>query len=302
MSRSILFRFRQSEYTGDNRCLPCTALNVTITGILSIVGGYVWAIAVGPYAWVAGTVVFAAGLTTIWLRGYIVPGTPDLTKQYFPDWLLRRFGKGSVIGPTTSGIQTEDAGESVSRDADTTQDPSDDAPAPEEVDAEALLVSAGVVAPCEQRDDLCLDEGFRRGWYDRMQTVRDEEGERDDLARELDEDPEEITFEDHDNGFVARNSSGTLGQWESRGAFVADLAAARELTQWIDDWDERAVSVRSQLLSGLRIFLDSCPDCEGRVVTDTETVESCCSSREILAAHCEDCDARMLEIRHPGAA
>lgn len=57
-------------------------------------------------------------------------------------------------------------------------------------------------------------------------------------------------------------------------AFVADLASARGLPEWLDDWVDRIISVRSQVLSGLRIFLDGCPDCESQIVTDTETVDS----------------------------
>lgn len=293
MSRSILFRLRQHEFTGENRCLPCTGANVTITGVLSIAIVYLWAVTLGPYAWLVGTVVFVGGLTAIWLRGYLVPGTPELTKRYFPDRVLRRFDKGPTVGPSAVGIEIE-------ADEDTTE-VNEDAPAPEDVDAEKLLTSAGVVGPCETREDLCLDGKFRERWYETMESVRDGEAERADLARELDEDPAEIEFEDHDDGFVARNSSGTVGQWESRAAFVADLAAARELPGWLDDWEDRAVTVRSQLLSGLRIFLDTCPDCEGRIVADKETVGSCCRSRDILAAHCENCDARMLEIDYPEA-
>lgn len=289
MSRSFLFRLRQPQYTGENRCLPCTGVNTVIAGALSLGVAYAWTITVGPSAWLIGTIVFVAGLAAIWLRGYLVPKTPELTEQYFPDWLLRLFDKTPIPGATSDGINAAVKNE--------------DYPDPEDVNVDSLLLSAGVVAPCEHKDDLCLNEDFRAVWYDRMQTINDEGTERNDLARELDVDPTDIEFEEHDDdAVVAHNDDRRLGQWESRAALVADLAAARELPNWVDDWDTMAVEVRSQLLGGLRIFLDACPDCKGPVGTGTETVESCCTSQEILASSCEDCDARLLEIQHPDAA
>jgi hypothetical protein len=78
---SVLDRVRQPEYTGENRCMPCTATNVVIAVLLSV--------GVGVLFPPAGVVVFALSLGAIWLRGYLVPGTPELTKRYFPDWLPR---------------------------------------------------------------------------------------------------------------------------------------------------------------------------------------------------------------------
>lgn len=298
MGKSLLVGLRQPEYTGENRCLPCTAANVVITVALSLAIGYAVARTVGQLALVAGGAVFVGGIIAIWLRGYLVPGTPELTKQYFPDRMLRLFDKGPAVATTPGGLDVSGEGESVSANDDEEVDP----PAPEEVDAHEILLSAGVVAPCEQRDDLCLSEDFRQGWYDRMQMIDEEATEREDLARELDVEPADIEFEEHGDAFVAHTENRHLGQWESRAALIADLAASRELPAWIDEWANLHLVVRSQLLGGLRIFLDSCPDCAGPVETGMETVESCCTSRDIIAANCEACDARLLEIQHPEAA
>lgn len=168
--------------------------------------------------------------------------------QYLPDWFLPLFDKGPRVGPSPEGFAATTEDEITTPDDDATADTSEDVPDPDEVNVEDMLLSAGVGAPCEQQDDLCLDDGFRTGWNDRMQSILDEATERDDLARELDVDTTEIEFEDHDTAFVARNDDRRLGQWESRPALVADLAAARELPDWIEDWDTLAVTVRSQLV------------------------------------------------------
>lgn len=293
MTTSVLDRLRQPEYTGDNRCIPCTAANVVIAVVLALAVGYGWAVTVGPLAWLVGGAVFAVGLAAVWLRGYLVPGTPELAKRYFPDWLLRMFDKEPE--PTTPG--GIDAGAAEGGAGGTTAGDTEKEP-PEGADAETLLLSAGVVEPCENEDDLCLVGGFRAGWHERMQTIRKEAAERDELARELDLDPADIEFREHGDAFVAFTDGRRLGQWESRAALVADLAAARELPGWVDGWEVMPIEARSQLLGGLRIFLDTCPVCEGPVSAGMETVESCCRSHDVVAANCEACDARLLEVTY----
>lgn len=304
MVTSVLDRLRQPEYTGENRCIPCTAANVVIAAAVGLAAGYVWSVAGWPLAWLVGTLALATGLASVWLRGYFVPGTPELTKRYFPDWLLQAFDKGPEPGTSPGGLGAgvdEGSADSAGHPA---EDPADDAasaPAenpPGEPDVETMLLSAGVVEPCEHEDDLCLVEAFRSGWHERMETIREDGTERDELARELDLDPADIEFEDHGDAFVARNEGHRLGQWESRAALVADLAAARELPRWIDSWDDLPVGGRSQMLGGLRIFLETCPVCEGPVSAGMETVESCCRSHDVVAANCEACDSRLLEVMY----
>jgi hypothetical protein len=83
--RSVLDTLGQPEYTGENRCLACTALNLAIAvGIAIAVGRRRRGLAGG---WLAVAVVLIA------LRGYLIPGTPELSKRYLPDRVLAWFGK-----------------------------------------------------------------------------------------------------------------------------------------------------------------------------------------------------------------
>lgn len=301
MSTRVIDRLRQPEYTGENRCVPCTATNVVIAAVLSGIVAYGWFVTVGPLWWLAGAGLFGASLIAIWLRGYLVPGTPRLTKQYFPGWLLRLFDKEPEPAGAPGGLDATAAdtrSESETEASGATETGSE--PSFGEVDPEELLLRAGVVQPCEHEDDLCLDRKFRANWREQMRDIRESETERDELARELNLDPDDIEFREFDEAFMAHTERGRLGQWESRAALVADLAAARELPEWVDGWSEFPVGARSQLLGGLRIFLERCPVCEGMVEAGTETVESCCRSHEVVAANCEDCGARLLEVSHPG--
>lgn len=280
---STLQRFRQPEYTGENRCIPCTLANSVIAVVLSATAALLW--------WPAGIAVLVVSAAAIWLRGYLVPGTPELTERYFPDWLLAAFDKGPER-PT--GFAT-DAGDG--RDAGATGFDADS------FDAERVLLDGGVVEPCEEVEDLCLDGGFERAWYDRMDAVRDDEtAAREELARQLDVDPESVAFEEYGSATVAHIDGVRAGQWESHAALVADLAAARELPRRVEGWASMPTEVRSQLLGGLRIFLEECPDCGGPVLTDRETVRSCCRSHEVVAASCRECGARLLELPYEEVA
>ena len=284
---SIVERVRQPEYTGENRCIPCTVANAAIAVVLAAAAGAAWWLLVAPGtgAVVAAGVVLLVSAFSIWLRGYLVPGTPELTKTYFPDWLLAKFDKG----PAGAGAGGMAAGESTGDGADE--------PEPQgQVNPEAVLLDAGVVEPCADEDDLCLAPDFRSAWRERMGAIREEGAERDELADQLDLDPDEVRFEEHGGAFVAFYDGRRAGQWESRAALIADLAAARVLPEWVDAWHDLAIGARSQLLGGLRIFIDECPDCGGPVVAGRETVESCCRSHEVVAANCEACGSRLLEL------
>lgn len=264
---------RQPAYVGENRCIPCTLVNAVIAVVLAAL------------AWVflapeAGVLVVLLSALAIGLRGYLVPGTPTLTKRYFPDWVLAYFDKAPA-----SSTAADDAG----------------GLAHEEVDVEQTLVGVDILRPCDDRDDLCLDDDFRRTWRDRMEEVNDDEATPGAVANLLDIDPSNLELEDHGEGaFMAIHDGIRVGQWESRAALVADVAAADLVAARDVDWDDRPIAVRGELLGGLRLFLENCPDCGGPVTFGRETVESCCRSHEVVAVSCNDCGARLFEARYEG--
>ena len=273
----VIDRLRLPEYTGENRCTPCTLVNVTIAVVLGA--------AVGVVSLPVGAGVFVLSLVAIYLRGYLVPGTPQLTKRYFPDWVLRYFetheGAGTYASATT---RTSDAEGTVESDVG------------DDVEPEAVLAAAGVIEPCESVDDLCLEDSFRGAWHEEMERVEGTDAKERALGDILDVDESELEFEEHDAAFLARLDGRRIGQWESNAALVADLAAAHVLRERYPDWDALTVQSQSRVLNGLRIFLDECPECGGTVVPDQETVESCCRSIDVVAATCDDCDVRILEV------
>jgi hypothetical protein len=255
--------FRQPEYTGENHCLPCTLVNVFIAAVL--------AITVGSLFPPLGVLLFAASLATIYLRGYLVPGTPEFTKRHFPDWLLAAFDK---------------APQSVPFD-------------PDGFDARAFLVEAGLVRDEADAADVVLDAGFETAWYERMDgmDVTDTRTGVAELAELVDVPAERLALDRMGESAVVAYADGEyIGKWESRAAFVADVTAARELDERHPAWRELPLTYRSSVLAALRLFVERCPACHGRVELGDEVVESCCRSWHVVAATCADCGSRVLEL------
>ncbi|WP_200532054.1 hypothetical protein [Halorubrum sp. LN27] len=297
-----LDRLRRPEYTGENRCLPCTVVNVAIAAAGSAAVGALVAVELGA-------LVFVAALAAVWLRGYLVPGTPELTKRHLPERVLRLFGKGRDTGP------------------------------PPVIDAESYLLSADVVVETADGSDLAFAPAFESAWRTHLAALRDAadagfgdagfgdaggtaDADRDDdspaglapdgtrpaapadvaaLARltGLDEEGDDLSLRWRGDAAFAHAADERIGHWESRSAFLADVAADRALTATLDDWASLPLASRSGVLGALRLFVERCPTCDGPVQLEERVVESCCSSYEVVAGRCTACDARLFEIDLP---
>lgn len=277
-ARAAVGRLRQPEYVGANRCLPCTVVNVVIAAV-----GAGAAAAVG--APLLGAVGFGASLAAIWLRGYLVPGTPELTKRYLPERVLALFGKASG--------NAEPRGLGVG-----------------EVDPEAYLLDAGVLVETPAGDDFAFAPDFAASWRAAAEDgagATPDEGrrtDRDDLAAlaaltGLDRD--ELSLDWRGGAGFAYAGEERIGHWESRPAFRADAAADRVLTGLDGDWADRPLAQRSAVLGALRLFVEDCPTCAGDVALEEGVVESCCSSYDVVAGRCAGCDARLFELRLPAS-
>jgi hypothetical protein len=273
-----LAALRRPEYTGTNRCTPCTLVNAAIAIVAAVVVAIVVPLDATASVAAGGAVLVVAG-AAIWLRGYLVPGTPWLTRTYLPDWVLRHFDHGEPAPMAESDVE----------------------PA-------AVLDAAGAVTECEDIDDLCLADVFRTAWYDRIEELRGTDATRTTLAAMLDLPPDDLDVEEHGGALVAMATDPNVGrrrrvgQWESSGAFLADMAGARVLEDRFPRWSDLPTADRGRVLSGLRVFLDACPSCGGPVEFGEETVESCCRSREVVAVTCAACGDRLLEADQPAAA
>jgi hypothetical protein len=226
----------------------------------------------GPLLATAG---FGTALATIWLRGYLVPGTPELMKRYLPERVLMLFGK--ALGGAGRGAR-----------------PAGD------IDPEAYLLDGGVLVETPAGDDFAFAPDFAAAWRAAVDgTARTARDDLAALATLTGIDADELAIDWYEGVGFAYAGDENIGHWESRAAFRADVAADRVLTANRGDWTTLALADRSAVLGALRLFVEECPSCTGEVGLEERVVESCCSSYDAVAGRCAGCDARLFELRLP---
>lgn len=267
---SVLGGLKQPEYTGSNRCLPCTVVNLLVAGAIAALA---WTIS-APLA--AG--VLAVSVLTIYFRGYLVPGTPTLTKRYLPESVLTAFH-----GSTVEDELDDDGWEAIEKRKRERE---------RAVDPETFLLEADAVE--ERANDLALTDSFRDRVWDHVEAFEETGVDDETLASLFDTEPDAIERLDRD--YPAIKIDVRIRQWPSEGAYYADLATHRALEATTEQWRDVPLEQRLDILKALRSFLERCPLCGGTVTPGERTVESCCTSGEVVSFACVDCDERLLEI------
>lgn len=163
--QSLIEDLRQEEYVGENRCWPCTVVNIAIGALLALAGG---AIArrvggenSGRLVTIVLGVVFGAAIS---LRGYLVPGTPTLTKQYLPEPVLQLFGKSpgtdtddlAFSEQIEERVETDTVQSSDDADQDATESTASatDAVEPEDTDADADEETTGETGTTDEDTEV----------------------------------------------------------------------------------------------------------------------------------------------------
>lgn len=315
MKVDIVDTLHQPEHTGENRCEPCTVLNLVIAGLLGSL--------IARRSKLGGVVAVTVSVGLIYLRGYLVPGTPTLTKRYLPPSVLRRFGKEPEpeIAAGFSGTETADpssADESMPSNADEGSTPSnnstgvsgatEDAETPRDEqpsatgDLETYFLDQGILEPCADADDLCLTNSFETEWFEEIEPLADAEITTPEVieAFGIEDDDHQFELVTRDEARLLQSESRQIGQWPSRPALIADIAASRVLRPWISDWEAYEAHEKGHILNSLRMFLKTCPTTGGDIHMGEEVVESCCSSHKVIAVTCEDSGERLFEHRVTG--
>lgn len=248
---------RQPAYTGDDRCLPCTVVNVVMALALATGIG----IAAGT---LLGAIAFTASLGLIYLRGYLIPGTPTITRRYFPDRALEFFGKSPQRGPT---IETVTPAELAS-----------------------VLTAADVAT--DRGGSIGVTPDFQQRWDERLSSDGAAEPSANGVGETLGADEVERL---DDAAFVLDGQRRV--RWESTAALAADVAAAPELRTRIGGWETLDVDERRDLLTGVRLVRERCPACGDAVTTTVERLEHCCRRPRVgIRSVCEGCERPLVEL------
>ncbi|WP_242492929.1 hypothetical protein [Halogeometricum borinquense] len=168
-----------------------------------------------------------------------------------------------------------------------------------EIDPHDFLLAEGVLEPCENRDDLCLSESFSKRWNVEIADLTEKDLDADEAVSILGVrmEGEAFEIEQYGEAWTLVADSQTIGQWPSQGALLADIGPARALEEWSNRWDSLVPAQRGQILNGLRLFLERCPGSGGSVSMSQKTVESCCSSHEVVTISCDETGERLFEQR-----
>ncbi|MDQ2049595.1 hypothetical protein RBH26_03775 [Natronolimnohabitans sp. A-GB9] len=269
-------RLRRPEYTGENRCFPCTITNgvllAAVVGALALLGRRL-----------AAGVVAVGGALAIGLRGYVVPYTPRIAPSLVAALPVDPFDHGV---PDTAGSLSDSSAGADAMSASPTGD-----------EVLTALLEAGVVV--SDGGEIRLDPDVREDWRREMRTLR--EADLADLARIADRRTEPSVAVRTRRGWnrsvlVLDRGSGALTTLP-RGIAVAELAAGRALEPHVE-----SAAIRRAAGRPLRTLLEQCPLCDGEL---TVSRSSCCGEVTPVGGtpseklFCPDCDARFFTFEEP---
>lgn len=263
----ILSSIAEEEYTGRNRCWPCTLVNAALVGAFAL-----WLLVRKRQIASLAVTVIGAGL--IYLRGYVVPYTPTFAPRLaaaspLPDDLFHDAAYEPVAEERESLVETDVDGETVLEE----------------------MVEAGIVVP--DGETLTLSADVDDVWHEEMARLAAYSIE--DLATEIERDVPTIddadTLESDGNEWVVLGANDVF---LARQIAIGELAAYRVLGPYLDDEAIRLTGSRSLLM-----FLDECPLCGTPVVEGSEA-DNCCGAYaapgdgpdDILA--CPNCEQRLF--------
>lgn len=298
--KKLIQALEKEEYTQENRCKACTVLNT----MLAAIGG----MAVARRSRIGGVITFGISTFLIYVRGYLVPGTPMLTENYLPASVLHWFDHSSGSEYTNSGIGDKKASlpdsKQVRNEAEQHANPS---VAHRELDSEGTelakfspekyLLKLDVLETCKRGNDICLTEKFENEWSEAMAAQADAglDTERVASVFNLNTESEKYTLEESGNAWTFRHREEIVGQWPSETALIADLAANVVLKEWDTFWTGKITQQKGSLLNDLRLFIDECPKHDCDVKFREGTVESCCRSYQVVTTVCTENGERVFE-------
>jgi len=237
--RDALDALSVPEHTGENRCWPCTAVNLGLVALVSLL--------LYRHRRLSSLLVAAVGVAAIVVRGYVVPYTPQFAPRLvaaspLPD----DFFKG---GPEAS-----------ERESLTVTD----------VDGETVLSKLAAAGAVVADGELVRPAGsIDEAWHREMDRLADRSlAELAATARETLPNVDTVEgFEDGDAEWLAVGTG--HGELVARPVAVAELAAYRALGESVEDTGVRLAGARA-----FRMFLDSCPVCSTPLEESSEV--SCC--------------------------
>ncbi|GGN10285.1 hypothetical protein GCM10009021_07600 [Halarchaeum nitratireducens] len=212
----------------------------------------------------------------IYYRGYLIPGTPELTKRYMPAWMLKLFGKT----PVEERLLTHTQHEEPAIDAD-------------QLDPIVVLAEAGVATETADGTDVTLTSSFQNRLNQQEFAAPTEDAE--EIFTEL---FDSVTIEDTDASIhhLTRSGGRVILTWPSHAAMLGDAKIAQALAETDTQFTERDEMNQLQLVQSTRTLLETCPACNGSLSFSQEERETCCQTYTAGVLSCDACDSTFLEV------
>jgi hypothetical protein len=198
----------------------------------------------------AAAIVGAVGTGLVWLRGYVVPGTPRFAPR--------------LVAP----IPGSDAlfhGGAAAADGGRPPDGESGSLAAADVGGEALLdrlLDAGVLAV--DGEAVAPTAAFDERWRAEMASLRERDAEAlAEAAAAASPAATARAVTDGDDEWIALGAEGanTIDEtWLRRPVAIAEIASYRAAEPFVSDESVRLAAAQTN-----RMFLDACPDCEGEL-------------------------------------
>lgn len=162
------------------------------------------------------------------------------------------------------------------------------------VDPEAFLLDVGAIETTDGDEQLAFDPEFASRVERYIGKFRHEGVEEPVITRIFGVEEDDVSIPDRP--YTAFKVINTVYNWPSPDALVLDAATDTAFREWTDRWDAVPPRQRYRILQSLRSFQDECLFCSGEIAFTDDLIESCCSARQVLSLHCDDCGRRFLEF------
>lgn len=286
---SVIDSMKHPEYTGENRCIPCTIVNVVIALVVAV-----------AIAWLTievAVVFFLLSIGVIYFRGYLIPGTPELTSRYLPESIHRRFDHHPAAQEYADGAEAdedEDKPPLLRDDFEFETVEKVKYHKENKVNPEEYLLEAGVIEFVEELNDIRLTQEFIDQMDQRFDELDIDEVTEADIGQLYDHEADEVTDENRD--YPAYKVGMMIRKWPSEPSLLSDLASEEVITDFADDWPEVPVEQRADMREMFRYLRDDCPFCGGQIIATEDTVRSCCGTWQVFAIKCDSCDHHFVEL------
>jgi len=256
---------RRPDHTGENRCWPCTSVNLGLVGLAAL-----WLYRRDRR--LAGLATAVVGVAAVTVRGYVVPYTPQFAPRLVE------------VLPLPGDIFEKDADTDMAERASLTGT---------EPDGTTVLRELSTAGAVEAEGDLIRPTpAVDSRWRDEMDCLAAEplDALARDAARTVPTVDAAETYVDGDDEWLVVD-----GLLVARPVAIAELAAYRALDEAVAEQPIRLAGARA-----FRMFLDSCPACGSGLVESSAV--SCCGGytdpqtkpEDVLV--CPSCEQRLFTL------